>query len=240
MIDFGKCIAVGVFAAVWLNPPAARAADGPYIAVRGGLAQAQTFSADVGTTAAVAGGLQERSRIGYEGDVAAGYQLGPLRLEAEASQKGTRLSSVYTPTTVTIPNSATTLTARGAGLFTAPSGRSRTRAMMANVFVSTTNREVFADGNVHFFGGVGVGYAWARAFNHRAVSGAPAYLHGGTRSFAWQLMAGARYDLTRHLSVDASYKYFSATRLRFTDTAGRRMAGSQTWNGFLLGASYAF
>lgn len=227
-------------AVLMLCPAAARAADGPYVSVRGGLAQAQAYNADVGATAAVVAGLQEHYRIGYEADLAAGYQLGPLRFEAEASQKGTRLTSVYAASGATIPNSATNLTGKGAGTFSAPTGKSRVRSAMVNVLVSTTNRDVFADGNVHFFGGAGVGYAWARAFNHRAIGGADAYLNGGAKSFAWQLMVGARYDLTSQLSLDAGYKYFSATRLRFTDTQQRRVAGSGNWNGFLIGASYAF
>ncbi|HEY6868781.1 MAG TPA: outer membrane beta-barrel protein [Novosphingobium sp.] len=219
---------------------AARAADGPYVAVHGGLAQAQAFNADVGASSAVVNGLQEHYRIGYQGDLAAGYELGPLRAEVEASQKGTRLTSVYAASTATIPNSATTLTSKGSGTFSAPVGKLRVRSAMLNLYVSTTNRDVFASGNVHFYGGAGVGYAWARAFHHRAIGGADSYLNGGAKSFAWQLMVGARYDLTPHLSLDAGYKYFSATRLRFTDYAGRRVAGSNSWNGFLVGASYAF
>ena len=240
MVDVGRSIALAMIAAAAVHTGQARADDGPYVAVRGGLAQASPYRADVGTTSAVVNGLQESHRIGYQGDLAAGYIVGPFRFEIEGSQKHSRLSSVVTASSVTIPNSATSATSKGAGTFSAPSGKIRTRSVMANVYVSTTNRDIFADGNVHFFGGVGVGYAWGRAFNHRAITGAPAYLAGGGRSFAWQLTAGARYDLTRHLSLDAGYKYFSVSRLHFTDTAGRRIAGSQNWNGFLVGASYAF
>lgn len=227
-------------AALLLCPAAVQAADGPYVAVRGGLAQAQAFNADVGAAPAVVAGLQEHYRIGYEADLAAGYELGPLRIEVEGSQKATRLTSVYAGLGATIPNSATTLTTRGAGTFSAPVGKLRVRSAMLNLSVATTNRDVFASGKVHFYGGAGAGYAWARAFHHRAIDGADAYLDGGAKSFAWQLMAGARYDLDEHFSLDAGYKYFSATRLRFTDTASRRVAGSHSWNGFLIGASYAF
>lgn len=223
-----------------LSAAPALADNGPYVALRGGLSQAQTASYEVGAASAVANGLQERSHIGYEVDVAAGYQLGPLRFEVEGSQKHARPTSLFTASTVTVPNSATNLTSKGAGTFSEPTGKTRTRALMANVIVSTTNRDMFADGNVHFFAGAGAGHAWGRAFNHRAVSGADSYLNGGAKSFAWQLMVGARYDMSSHFALEAAYKYFSATRLRFTDTAGRRLSGAQSWNGFLLGASYAF
>ncbi|WP_336118106.1 hypothetical protein, partial [Klebsiella pneumoniae] len=83
------------------------------------------FNADVGTTSAVVAGLQEHYRIGYEADLAAGYQLGPLRLELEGSQKGTRLTSVYAAATAAIPNSATTSGSKAGGTFTAPVGKAR-------------------------------------------------------------------------------------------------------------------
>ena len=233
-------MAAAAGAALMLCPAPASAADGPYVAIRGGPAQAQAYRADVGAAPAAVSALQESYRIGYEADLAAGYELGPLRFEVEGSQKGTRLSSAFAASTATIPNSATNAAGKGAGTFSAPTGKLRVRSAMLNAYVSTTNRDVFASGNLHFYAGAGVGHAWARAFNHRAITGAPAFLNGGAKSFAWQLMIGARYDLTSRLSLDAGYKYFSATRLRFTDYAQRRVAGSHSWNGFLVGASYSF
>jgi len=178
-------IAFGLAGVLLLQPLTAFAENGPYLAVRGGLVQAQTASFDVGTSSAVVDGNQEHYRIGYAADLAGGYQLGPLRVEAEASQKRTRLSSFYALSTASVPNSATAPKSRAGGTFAAPTGKSRIRSLMVNAIVSTTNRDVFADGNVHFFAGGGVGYAWARAFNHRAVAGADTYLNGGARSFAW-------------------------------------------------------
>lgn len=230
---------VGI-ASVLLMPAAAQAADGPYVSVRGGLAKAQAVTYNVGTTSAVVGGLREGHKIGYEVDAAAGYQLGPLRVEGEVSQKHTRLADVYASSSVTIPNNASKPTSTGYGTFTDPRGKTRTRSVMANVVVSTTNREVFADGNVHFFAGVGAGYAFSRAIRHRAVSGASSYVSGGGHSFAWQVMGGASYDITPKITLDVRYKYFSATNMRFHDSVGRRLAGAQNWNGFLLGATYAF
>lgn len=226
-------LAIGLFATPAL------ADDGPYVALRGGLAQAQATGYDVGTASAVANGLREQSHIGYEVDIAAGYQLGPLRFEVEGTQRRARFSSLFTGSSVQVPNSATDPATKGAGTFPAATGSTRTRALIANAIVSTTNRDMFADGNVRFFAGAGVGRAWSRAINHTAVRGATPYLNGGARSFAWQLMVGVRYDLTSRISLEGQYKYFSATRLRFTDEVGRRLTGSQNWNGFLLGASYA-
>lgn len=221
-------------------PSPAEAESGPYIAVRGGLAQARAFKADVGAVGAVRDALQEQYQLGYEVDLAAGYQHGPVRIELEASQKRTNLDTLFTVPGVGVPNNPVVLARVGAGLFIAPTGKLRVRSAMANLYVSSSLGDLLADGKVQLFIGAGGGHAWVRAFDHRALSGARTFLDGGAKSLAWQLMAGTRYDLTRRMALEAGYKHFSVPNLRFTDTLKRQIAGTSKWSGFLVGVSYRF
>jgi OmpA-OmpF porin, OOP family len=217
---------------------AAQAEDGLQVSIRGGLSKPKTVTFDVGATSATAAGVTERYGSGYAVEIASGYKLGPLVVEAELGQRSSSLSSIQS--TVKLRNSATATAATGAaGNFPGASGSTRVRTVMLNAYLDVTNRTLFENGKVHFFGGAGVGKAWIRAINHMPATNA-SFVNGGAKSFAWQAMGGIRYDLNAHLSVDVRYKHHAITRLDLTDVDSRKLFGDLSSSNVLLGVNYAF
>lgn len=205
-----------VLAAISLAPGMARAADGPYVAVRGGLSGPGTVAM---------GSVDERHDTGSALALALGYQRGALRLEIEAAQHRASLNrDLPVQTALPVP---------GAPDRTAPSGASRVRAVMANLMVETGLGG--ASERIRLFAGAGVGPAWLRALDHRPVSGTIPWVNGGTTAFAWQARAGARLELSHRLSAELSLGHFSAGSAHFRTVAGERVNGGQGWNSVLAG-----
>jgi len=62
----------------------------------------------------------------------------------------------------------------------------------------------FGDENgLSFYGGAGIGYAWAKALND------------SDSAFAWQLIAGLRYAISPNIDLGLKYRFFRTGNLHF-------------------------
>lgn len=208
-----------------LSAEAARAEDGAYIAARGGPAWAQSYTDTlVSITPARAGDIRLHNRTGTQGDLAVGYAVGKLSVEVEGSQKQAR--------TGRLTGAADAVAAQ------VWASRSRVRSLMANAVVSVPLRNPGATGGVHLFGGAGLGHAWIRQTGTVTAQAISRDNSSGGKSFAWQAMAGVRYDIAPSLALDARYRHFTAARA--LSPFSRSYRDGQRWQGLLIGASYAF
>ena len=195
----------------------AMAADGPYLALRGGAASPGTI--DMGDVA-------EPHSTGSELAVAAGYRRGALRLEIEGAQRRASLSR-------DLPQ-LNTAQVIGAPPRANPTGTSRMRTLMVNLAGQASLWRT-----VYGFAGFGIGAAWLRAFDHRPYDGNVRWVDGGTRAFAWQVQAGAGAAITPRLSAELGYRHAAASSARFRSVYGQSIDGGQGWNSVTVGFVWA-
>jgi opacity protein-like surface antigen len=88
------------------------------------------------------------------------------------------------------------------------------------------------------YGGVGIGAARIDASGLK-VTGQP--LTSGTATvFAYQLQTGVDHALTKSLSLDLGYRFFSSTRPRFTEASGHKFETDYFSHSIVLGLRYGF
>ncbi len=95
-------------------------------------------------------------------------------------------------------------------------------------------------GTFHPFVGGGIGCSWG-AFN---ASGTYAGLTGSVdktqSAFAWQLMAGVSFEISRKLSADLAYRYFSSTYKVDLGGGGGNVDVTAASSMILVGVNYHF
>lgn len=204
---------------------AAPAAAAPY--VEGGLGLANVKSNDVDETidfsvtqlpaTPAAGGPADtfvddvfgtRNKTGIEGSVAAGYDLGWLRLEGEVTHKRSRFTGLLSDDDtdgflaqvnagLNRPSAAPDPGAPGAPALTAADfqreGRVRATAAMANALL-----DLELGGRLTLFAGAGVGRSWVRGLGDR------------DEATAFQTMVGARTRLGERLELGLKLRYFNS------------------------------
>ena len=136
--------------------------------------------------------FQARFNAGFNAGFRGGYEWGPWRFEEEYSYR---------------QNSARDLVGPG---FTigAVSGNRHTNSIMTNVLYDFT---VGFPITPHFGAGVGA----ANVFDGLKVPGIGQLFNNSTWQFAYQGIAGIRYNISPTFTVDLDYRYFATTQPTF-------------------------
>jgi len=195
-------------AATALATPGIAAADGPYVAIEGGVTIPQSTDLDIifnnttasPTTSVTYGdGYQVSYKTGYDVDLLAGYKLGLLRLEAEGGYQRANVKNLGVSSTLLTDVGTATGSVVTAANFSVGNDLI-VKKLMANALVDGD----FGGGFGGYVGG-GAGRAWAD-------------LSGDSDSaWAYQGIAGLRYALTRNLNAGVKYEYFRTGKLNFND-----------------------
>ncbi len=185
--------------------PAFAAADGPYVGVEGGVTFPRNTDLDVtlnqgATTTDFSNGYNVNYKAGYDVDLIAGYKLGLLRLEAEGGYKHARIKDLN----VSTPLVTGVGTAAGVPVTAADfsvGNHIGIKTLMANALLDSN----FGGSRFGGYAGGGAGRAWTSM--------------GGDKDDAWafQGIAGLRYDLTSNLDAGVKYRYFHTGKLDFND-----------------------
>jgi len=198
----GKTVVALVLASSVLTAPA-HARDGSvYVGLEGGVHVSKGPDLDVnGTSDAV----HLKTNTGWDADAVFGYDFGRFRLEAEAGYKQSNQQQL-------IANGAFDVDAVSPGVQSAASvnGDIEVKSVMANALL-----DIGRDGGVNVYAGAGVGHAWTE-FNTQIFGVVTPYLDDNAKGLAWQLIAGLRLPITRHLDVGAKYRFFNVEGLEMT------------------------
>jgi opacity protein-like surface antigen len=223
--------ASAVVAALLASPAPARDA-GPYVGIEGGLAFAKGLRGDalvdaVGINSVCLPGkplceqvpeqfirtnvFRGPQKRGADVDAIVGWDLGPLRLEAELGWKRLKRHGLdvdqafldYSSAILHRPLSAQEPGAPGAPAlvsndFDAQIANVTVKSVMANVVV-----DVFRFQRASFYAGAGVGSAWADAAGDR------------DRAWAAQAIAGIATPVAPGVQLGLKYRYFRTGRLNF-------------------------
>ena len=139
------------------------------------------------------------TNLGIDGDVVIGYDFGAFRLEAEGGYKRagyeglTVVNSAILPGGLTVPSGTRVQNERDLEIWSG----------MVNALVEFGNDDGF-----QVFGGGGVGIANMKL--PVEVAGVGTVIDDSATDFAWQLLAGARYDIGERWFLDAGLRYLSA------------------------------
>lgn len=126
--------------------------------------------------------------IGYD----LGQTMGPLglRIEGELSYRN---------------NDVKSHTSTGGGAAPGPVGETSALAGMANILFDLNTGSPFS-----LYGGGGIGVAQVEFDNHGFGNGSTIVMDDSDTVFAWQLIAGAGYEITPNMILDVQYRYFNA------------------------------
>jgi len=154
---------------------------------------------------------------GYNVGVRGGYQLGPWRFEEEYSYRRNNVAEY------------------GAGDDTyAVSGNRHTHSIMTNVLYDVTTGWPVTP---H----IGVGIGAMNVFDGLRGSGGGPVFNNSSWQFAYQAIAGIRYDISPVFALDLDYRYLATTESTFgiPNTNLSYRTGDNT-NNFVLSLTYRF
>ncbi|WP_196492252.1 outer membrane protein, partial [Erythrobacter donghaensis] len=192
-------------------------ADGPYIGIEGGVSlrdkvtvdarQENATGEDDFTRAATA-----RTKVGIDGDVILGYDFGPFRLEAEGGYKNAKYRSLTVESAGLLPDGSAV-----------PVGTVAENERDLEIWSGMVNAlvEIGADDGFQIYGGGGAGVA--RLELPVEVAGLGTLIDDSDTDFAWQLIGGARFPVTRNVDLGVKYRYFNADDFRLTGTNGNQL-----------------
>jgi OOP family OmpA-OmpF porin len=201
---------VSIFALAALGAAAAPAAaqdygqdTGPYVGLQAGLLVPEDIR--VGDPVDTWVVLDK----GFDGGAFVGYDFGMFRLEAEFVAQHAKVDPER--------HAARNGIAAADELI---GGDQRVLAGMANAMVDFGSPD-----GLNFYAGGGVGYAWHRAefWDDDNLPSDPLFptVKDTDDAFAWQLIAGVRYPLSRKADLGLKYRYFNAGRFNYDgDLAG--------------------
>ncbi|MGZ3578400.1 MAG: outer membrane protein [Syntrophales bacterium] len=99
--------------------------------------------------------------------------------------------------------------------------------VMANLLVR------YPEGKIHPYAGIGIGWSWG---TFKATSSGNS-IDESANAFAWQILAGVNFEITRDWSADVAYRYFSSKYDMGSDPSSDVTTKD---NMFLLGINYHF
>lgn len=218
-------------AAVALAAAPALAADrGPYVGVEGGIlfprntnhtvnsVRVQTVPTGSGllgqsvttTTATFGSGFVADYKRGIDGDIIAGYDFGPFRLEGELGYKRARVRDLTASTTLVSAINTAPISGVGRDDFSFGE-RTTVLSAMLNALV-----ELEVSRGIKVYGGGGVGGARVKAFNDR------------DKALALQLIGGISTALSDNIDFGIKYRYFRTGDVRFASAANFTGTGGST------------
>ena len=176
-----------------------------------------------------------------------GYDFGRFRTEIEAAFKQTAVQSVNyannsapidgtTATAIAIPSSAT-------GYYGHAGGTTQILSVLANGLINLGPQ----DSRFGAFVGGGLGLArvksrtWTlnRDIPLLTPTATPTYFSDdNTTGFAWQVLAGARYAITKHIDLTLKYRYFTVPEVTLRTSNGNALDGHLETHSVLAGVNF--
>ena len=235
------------------STPHAERAGHAYLGLDYGLALPQDFSPTANnrvvnlTAAPVPNALGVAQKKGWDLDGVLGYDFGRFRTEIEAAFKQTAVQSVNyannsapidgtTATAIAIPSSAT-------GYYGHAGGTTQILSVLANGLINLGPQ----DSRFGAFVGGGLGLArvksrtWTlnRDIPLLTPTATPTYFSDdNTTGFAWQVLAGARYAITKHIDLTLKYRYFTVPEVTLRTSNGNALDGHLETHSVLAGVNF--
>lgn len=194
----------------------------PYVSLRGGVSMAEKSRLE-GEGSPFAG--HSSHDTGWAAGVALGYNFGGVRLEAELSRHENGVDDFG------IENAAGFALVPGTN--EADSGKTRATNLMANLYY-----DIDFGMPLKPYLGFGMGASRVNFNNYR--TGAAAFLDDSKTVFAYQGIAGMRYEISRQLDLTVDYRYFNSENPSLVDTLGRSLEGDYTTHLVMVGLSWKF
>jgi OOP family OmpA-OmpF porin len=189
-------------------------ADGPYIGIEGGVSLKDKVTIGVRPDNAAADddftrAATARTKVGIDGDVILGYDFGAFRLEAEGGYKNAKYRSLTVENTGILPIGSTV-----------PVGTVVQNERDLEIWSGMVNAliEIGKDDGLQIYGGGGVGVA--RLQLPVRVAGVGTLIDDKQTDFAWQLIGGVRFPVTRNVDLGVKYRYFNIDDFRLTGANG--------------------
>ncbi|HTU10618.1 MAG TPA: outer membrane beta-barrel protein [Allosphingosinicella sp.] len=166
---------------------------------------------------------------GFDGGVFAGYDLGIVRIEAEASYRSADVGEIAS-NGVIFPGTAGATAVREAG-----GGDVSALSFMGNAMLDFGNED-----GLSFFVGGGAGYARVEINSLRAFANTGVILDDREWRFAWQGVAGIRQAVSNNVDVTIRYRYFNAGSAEFVGFGGRAVDASIRSHSLMGGITFNF
>lgn len=197
-----------------LSTPALARDDAWYVGVEGGAMLVEDIDWDVG---AAIDSVTVDHRAGYDVGGTVGYDLGPVRLEAEVGYRSAKVTGLRSTTTLPWVTGAGATRLAPGGTYDA-GGSSSALSFMVNALWDFGD-----DDGVQGFVGPGLGVA--RVKNRLALTSNGSALDDSDTVVAWQAIAGIRAPLSDNIDVSLKYRFFNAPGAELVDVAGRPWFG---------------
>lgn len=183
-----------------------------------------TFVPAVG--AGTSGEVSFGAGLGYEGAAVVGYDLGLIRLEAEASYKSAGVDSITSDFAVG------TVIASGTNPGT---GDISALTIMGNALLDFGNEE-----GLSFFVGGGLGWTQVSYNSIRLASSTAIILDDKESGLAWQALAGLRYRIGENLELTGRYRFFNVPETELVGFGGRAVGAKLQSHSLLAGVTFNF
>ncbi len=175
----------------------ASARDGQfYIGLDGGISIESEAEADLAVVDPPIPGVIAPTENGYDIGAVFGYDFGAFRLEAEGTYKSNEYDEITVANPALIPGVP-------AGTVVPSEDNINILAGMVNGLV-----EFGDDDGFQVFGGGGIGIA--RISGDISLPGVGVLVNESSSDFAYQLIAGARYGVSKNVDIGVKYRYFVA------------------------------
>jgi OmpA-OmpF porin, OOP family len=214
-----------------LATPAFARDDAWYIGVEGGVMLVEDIKFDIAGTENAG---EQDNRYGWDVGGTIGYDLGPVRLEAEASYRRAGINA-YRSQRLTTPirNGAGAVVNAPAGTFPYAGGSTTALSFMANALLDFGD-----DDGVQGFVGPGIGVA--RIKEKLELNGNGESIDDSDTVLAWQAVAGLRAPISDNIDVTLKYRFFNAQGVDLQDISGRSFHGRFRSHSLLGGLTLNF
>jgi OOP family OmpA-OmpF porin len=198
-----------------LATPALARDDAWYVGVEGGAMLVEDITWDVGGRI---DSVTTDHRAGYDVGGTVGYDLGPVRLEAEVGYRSANVTGLRSTTTLPYTTAAGGTAFAPGGNYAYAGGTDSALSFMVNALWDFGD-----DDGVQGFVGPGLGVA--RVKSRVGLNTRGNFLNDSDTVVAWQAIAGVRAPLSDNIDVSLKYRFFNAPGAELVDTAGRQWFG---------------
>jgi OmpA-OmpF porin, OOP family len=223
LAGLGLCALAALPAQAQMSAPAWQGQTrGFYVGVGGGWSHLLPLTSSGSTD-----GLQFHTKLneGFVADVAAGYDFGRLRLEAEVAY---RRSDVRHTTIDSGGTNYPSLTGQSTA-----NGDVAALAWMANGTV-----DILPQSRITPYIGIGIGGAVIQLENYAALG--TTFVSHSDVEVAYQGIAGVRYQIAPSVSMALDYRFFSTTTPKLHDTKSGSFSTQYRSHNLILGIAYHF
>ncbi len=198
-----------------LSTPALARDDAWYVGVEGGAMLVEDIDWDVGSAI---DSVTTDHRAGFDVGGTVGYDLGPVRLEAEVGYRAANVTGLRSTTTLPAMTAAGGTVFVPGGTYDFAGGRDSALSFMVNALWDFGD-----DDGVQGFVGPGLGVARVKSRVGLNTNGD--FLDDSDTVVAWQAIAGVRAPISDNIDVSLKYRFFNAPGAELVDVAGRPWYG---------------